>query len=1060
MRNPIKRPGVLLAASTLLFSPLASAQFTDGIVAYWPFDGDLLDATDTGAHGSFIAGTGDPELRFAPGQFDDGVNLNDFAAGAFDQYVTIDQVAEGTFDFTGGSMTVSAWVSTPFLSISNQTIIAKGTGSSWSLSRNADTSTAAFHGGLSSAAGDPLVHFIDDTLMHHLVGVVQEGVGTRLYLDGQLVASTNGAPQLADNEFFMAIGGNPAAENELFRPWEGVIDDVAIWNRALSAGEVSTLWNNGVGVSIADALNPVDTDEDGMPDFYELTNGLDPNVDDAADDLDGDNLTNFAEFEGGTNPQDPDTDGDDLEDGDEINIHDTDPANPDSDQDGLTDGEEVSGYLNPFLDGVLRDPFVPGVDPGGDPTDPNEADSDGDGFDDNQEMQFSIDPNDPDDSPSRWQVGLKGYWPLDQAGYEASGDDTFPDVSGRGFPGKVAGTSEAPLWFGSPFYPSVVRLNGTDQRIEIQGDPDEFAGAGGDLSVSAWFLTPGWGKNWQAIVAKGEGNSWRVHRNGGNQNVAYAGGRGDISGGGSVGDFKWHHVLAVSQFGIGTRLYVDGEQVATGGGSNLAANGQPMMIGGNPDTAGDDFRTIFGALAEVAVWNRPLSLLDAKTIWNNYNGTSGGATIAELIDETDTDGDGLPDLFESAVGLDQDDPDDAAGDLDEDGLSNLQEFERGTDLNNMDSDRDGLSDGLEDPSLPFVDANQPGTNPLKSDTDGDGFSDSFELENNSDPTNPSSQPTTDPDLLVFWDFNKVDNPDQSRDLTADRAANFQGGAKYSADEGGRTGEPGDYSLDLRTSGSATAHVADATFLNLAASEDIVSISFWQNLVGTGNSSAFWAKSPSSNNQERGIQVHTPWSNGQIYFDTAGCCVAPTQRLQGAPLAGHNWRVWHHFAFVKNGDRKEVWVNGVLTLEQEGSDPLPVDFTQLWIGSNAGTSSLQGSIDDFAIFSRVLDEEKITFLAQGGSPLDVFEPEVPEEETILFTDISVNAANGQASLTWESKPDTVYSVYTSVTLETAGDPAADWTELSTAVQSGGATTTYIDTISETGVRRFYYVVENP
>jgi len=48
--------------------------------------------------------------------------------------------------------------------------------------------------------------------------------------------------------------------------------------------------------------NAVDSDLDGMRDGFEIQYGLDPLVDDAALDLDGDGYTNFAEFEAGTDP--------------------------------------------------------------------------------------------------------------------------------------------------------------------------------------------------------------------------------------------------------------------------------------------------------------------------------------------------------------------------------------------------------------------------------------------------------------------------------------------------------------------------------------------------------------------------------------------------------------------------------------------------------------------------------------------------------------------------------------------------------------------------------------
>lgn len=48
----------------------------------------------------------------------------------------------------------------------------------------------------------------------------------------------------------------------------------------------------------------IDKDEDGLTDEYELANGLDPNKDDADEDLDGDGFTNFEEFEAKTKPND------------------------------------------------------------------------------------------------------------------------------------------------------------------------------------------------------------------------------------------------------------------------------------------------------------------------------------------------------------------------------------------------------------------------------------------------------------------------------------------------------------------------------------------------------------------------------------------------------------------------------------------------------------------------------------------------------------------------------------------------------------------------------------
>ena len=81
--------------------------------------------------------------------------------------------------------------------------------------------------------------------------------------------------------------------------------------------------------------------------------GTDPNN----ADTDGDGIVDGEEVYVGTDPLNPDTDGDGLDDGEE-NLMATDPLNPDSDGDGWLDGEETqqgTDPLNPDEDGPTGD---------------------------------------------------------------------------------------------------------------------------------------------------------------------------------------------------------------------------------------------------------------------------------------------------------------------------------------------------------------------------------------------------------------------------------------------------------------------------------------------------------------------------------------------------------------------------------------------------------------------------------------------------------------------------------------------------------------------------------
>lgn len=76
---------------------------------------------------------------------------------------------------------------------------------------------------------------------------------------------------------------------------------------------------------------------------------LDSVLSDDKYDNDDDGLSNYEEYLLGTDPLVADSDYDGLSDGDEENIYGTDPLNPDTDKDGLSDGDEIALGLNPLV---------------------------------------------------------------------------------------------------------------------------------------------------------------------------------------------------------------------------------------------------------------------------------------------------------------------------------------------------------------------------------------------------------------------------------------------------------------------------------------------------------------------------------------------------------------------------------------------------------------------------------------------------------------------------------------------------------------------------------------
>ena len=87
-----------------------------------------------------------------------------------------------------------------------------------------------------------------------------------------------------------------------------------------------------------------------------------------------------------------------------------------------------------------------------------------------------------------------------------------------------------------------------------------------------------------------------------------------------------------------------------------------------------------------------------------------GRTIAtvERHDDFDTDLDGLPDWYERRHGLLAHDPDDAWGDADGDGFTNLEEYEQGSSPSRGDTDGDGIADRYDPDYAPPSD-DEPGS---------------------------------------------------------------------------------------------------------------------------------------------------------------------------------------------------------------------------------------------------------------------------------------------------------------------------------------------------------------
>ncbi|MHA2161260.1 MAG: M28 family peptidase [Candidatus Thorarchaeota archaeon] len=122
----------------------------------------------------------------------------------------------------------------------------------------------------------------------------------------------------------------------------------------------SDLDNDGLSnlleYEIGTSPEKTDSDDDYMPDAWEYEHGLDPTIDDGAEDQDNDMLSNLQEFEIGTYPNNSDSDSDSLDDYSEHHLYGTNPLCNDSDQDEMPDAWELRYSLDPLLNDSGLDP--------------------------------------------------------------------------------------------------------------------------------------------------------------------------------------------------------------------------------------------------------------------------------------------------------------------------------------------------------------------------------------------------------------------------------------------------------------------------------------------------------------------------------------------------------------------------------------------------------------------------------------------------------------------------------------------------------------------------------
>jgi hypothetical protein len=441
-----------------------------------------------------------------------------------------------------------------------------------------------------------------------------------------------------------------------------------------------------------------DNDNDGLLNIYETGTGIYVSPSDT-----------------GTAPSNPDTDGDGLKDGAEVLTNLTNPNLVDTDGDGLSDGAEVNTHLSePLVTDTDADGLSDGAEVNTHSSSPITFDSDGDGYSDGWEIQHTAsnpsDPASPNVGSGRNSIGVQFASPNgDRPGY------TLGSLAYAGAPNYVQKNWNITSTSGNP--------NGSELDIVTPSSAVLVDSRGNTTATLLGFgANYKWGAGNERQTPYGRLYSGYLDSNESMPNV-------DIS----LNDIPYARYDVVVYVGSGGNDRTG--TVRLNGLDDYAYTGMAVQEDGLEPTyvrttdsslsfTGQRFRPAANVVIFRGVTGASMSLTHIR---GSYNG---GVFAVQVVEDLDTDGDGMGDAYEASNGLNVN-LNDATADLDNDGLGNLLEHDLGTYPNRADSDGDGLQDGNEWNTLL--------TQPFLSDTDGDGLADGAEVNTHlSDPLDTDS----------------------------------------------------------------------------------------------------------------------------------------------------------------------------------------------------------------------------------------------------------------------------------------------------------------------------------
>ncbi len=496
-----------------------------------------------------------------------------------DDYVSIPD--ESDYDFTD-SLTIEAWIKVNAFDKVWQAVINKGD-DAWRLQRYTNTNNLDFGtNGLSNLDLQGSTN-VNDGHWHHIAAVF-DGSYKYLYVDGTLDASVAVTGTISTNDLLVNIAENAGATG---RNFNGMIDEVRIWNRALDSTQIREHMNL-----------PLTGGETGLVSYWQFNDGSGTTLSDDRGLNDG-TLQNMTDDDWVTStiPFGPGYSDTETETNGTVDFTNTGLSIYFNSQNGASitvTRIDTTANVNPQdVDNVLDKQYwvINRYGTGS--------------F--NADLTFTVNENitsDIENAPGMLRLYKRSSTSDSTWSFVKSADSvnaanntvTFNGITGFG---QFIITKEI-----IDNYPgTALNFDGTDDYVSIPNESDyDFTDS---LTVEAWIKVNAFDKIWQAVINKGD-DAWRLQRYTSTNNLDF-GTNGlsnlDLQGSTNVNDGHWHHIAAVFD-GSYKYLYVDGRldaSVAVTG--TISTNDLLVNIAENTGATGRNFN---GTIDEVRIWNRAL----------------------------------------------------------------------------------------------------------------------------------------------------------------------------------------------------------------------------------------------------------------------------------------------------------------------------------------------------------------------------------------------------------------------------------------------------------------------